>query len=52
MHRGELERLSKEELSELVLRLQRPEKTLAHLLQAALDGEKVSDLLPHRPVGR
>ena len=34
MSRGNLERLSKDELIELVLKLQRPAKT-AHIVQAA-----------------
>ncbi len=38
MGRSELERLSRDELIELVLRLQRPSEDLAHLIQAARDG--------------
>jgi hypothetical protein len=40
MDRTDLQRLTKEELIELVLRMQRPPTTLAHVLKAALDGSQ------------
>ena len=40
MDRGDLQRLSKDELIELVMRLQRPDKTSRTVVEAALDGQE------------